>query len=139
MNAARESWTAYAKREGAIVESPVPPANKFHARRTFAGRWFDSAKEARRFQELALLEAAGRIQALECQPIYRLYVMELYRSGGPIRITVVGRFTPDFRYTDCMTGEVIVEDVKSTATRTEAYKLRKRLVEAIHGIHVTEV
>jgi hypothetical protein len=36
-------------------------------------------------------------------------------------------------------GQVVIEDVKSGPTKTTAYRLRKRLVEAIHGVTISEV
>ena len=148
MNPERDAWAEYAKRNGLIRTAPVPELgaashtarrNKYGARRTQVnGIWFDSMKEANRYQELTQLERAGAIDELELQPAFPLHVMELYRSLVPIRITTVGRFTADFRYRDLGSGEIIVEDTKSDATKTEAYRLRKRLAEVIHGIHVRE-
>jgi len=40
---------------------------------------------------------------------------------------------------DAETADVIVEDVKSGPTKTAAYRLRKKLVEAIHGVRIVEV
>ena len=98
-------------------------------------------KEAARFLELRLLEKTGAIADLERQPVFPLYVMEVWRSQVPIRITTVGKFTADFRYTNLTIGaigEIVVEDTKSDPTKTEAYRLRKRLAEVIHGMTVTE-
>jgi Protein of unknown function (DUF1064) len=151
MNPDRDSWTEYAKRNGFLQPArpeqleparaaAVAPRNKYGARRTQVnGIWFDSMKEANRYQELIQLERAGAIAELELQPVFPLHVMELYRSLVPIRITTVGRFTADFRYCDRVSGEIVVEDTKSEATKTEAYRLRKRLAEVIHGIHVREL
>jgi len=144
MSARRDSWLAYARKIGAIRADELPARpNKYHAQRTTVdGMVFDSRKEARRYQELALLEHLNKIHELERQPVFPLHVMELYRSGSgfPIRITTVGKFRADFRYCDLATGEIVVEDVKGgTATKTEAYRLRKRLAEVIHGISVREV
>ena len=93
MNANRDSWTAYATREGLIRDETaagqiVPTgtisqvgthsANKYGARRTQVdGIWFDSQKEAARYQELKLLQSIGLIDELELQPVFPLHVMEL--------------------------------------------------------------
>jgi hypothetical protein len=146
MNTDRDAWSAYAEREGLIRRDPAPqlvqaPAttNKFHASPvTIDGRRFASRKEGARYLELRLLEKTGAIADLECQPVFPLYVMEVWRSQVPIRITTVGKFTADFRYTDLATGEIVVEDTKSDPTKTEAYRLRKRLAEVIHGMTVRE-
>jgi hypothetical protein len=55
------------------------------------------------------------------------------------KLTKVGRYTADFAYIDCQTGQRVIEDTKSTATATEAYRLRKKHVEAQYGITVREV
>ena len=141
----RDSWTAYAEREGFLrsLRPPVSnatPENKYHAIPIHVdGVRFASKKEAARFLELQCWLKAGQIADLEVHPVYPLHVMELWRSGSPIVVTTVGKFTADFQYCNLQTGEIVVEDVKSNATRTEAYRLRKRLVEAIHGITVMEV
>lgn len=54
---------------------------------TIGGTEFDSLKEARRYQELLLLERAGRITDLQTQvkyvliPTQREASFEVYRSG----------------------------------------------------------
>jgi hypothetical protein len=103
------------------------------------GRWFASKKEAARFRWLQTLEAAGMIGRLELQPRFPLHIMEIWRSQVPIVVTTIGHYTADFQYVDLTTGEIVIEDVKSSATTTEAYRLRKRLAEAIHGIAIREV
>ena len=139
----RAAWTEYAERHGLVrsLEPPVTNApNKYHASPVHVdGVRFASKKEAARFLELRLMLKHGQIGDLVCHPVYPIHVMELWRSNAPIVITNCGKFTADFRYTNLETGEIVVEDVKSTATKTEAYRLRKKLVEAIHGITVVEV
>jgi hypothetical protein len=137
----RESWTAYAESHGLVREAPaMPRPNKYHAEAIHVdGVRFASKKEAARFLELQLWAKHGQIDSLERQPVFPLHVMEIWRSQAPIVITTIGKFTADFRYRNLQTGEIVVEDVKSTATRTEAYRLRKKLAEAIHGITVVEV
>ena len=142
MNDDRASWTMYAERHGLLreaVTSPVIP-NKYHAIPVHVdGVRFASKKEAARFLELQLQQKHSLLDELECQPVFPLHIMEIWRSQAPIVITTIGKFTADFRYRNLQTGEIVVEDVKSTATRTEAYRSRKRLAEAIHGITVTEI
>ena len=145
MDADRDSWTAYARDRGLLQAHPAanagpPPAkpNKYRAQRIHIdGIWFDSKKEAARYAELKLQQAAGQIDQLELQPAFPLHVMEIYRNYG-IRITTIGTYRADFRYCDLTTGEIITEDVKSPCTKTEAYQLRKRLAETIHGFTVQE-
>lgn len=141
----RDAWTEYARTIGAIRAS-APPAdlkqlsrNKYHAEPVYVdGRRFASKKEAARFLELRLMEKHGLIADLETQPEFPLHVLEVWRSGLPIRMTTIGRFRADFRYLNLETGEIVVEDTKSDPTKTEAYRLRKRLAECIHGMTVDE-
>lgn len=101
------------------------------------GRRFASQREARRYQELVLMQMAREIADLECQPVFPLHVVKLYRNGWPIEIATVAKYVADFRYMNLRTGEIVVEDVKGF--RTETYRLKKKLAEAIHGITITEV
>ena len=91
------------------------------------GITFDSKAEARRYGELKLTHQAGMIEDLKCQPKYILDV-------NGVRICT---YTADFEYQE--NGATITEDVKSKATITYSYKLKKRLMKAIYGIDVVEV
>ena len=103
---------------------------KYHNRKTMhQGIRFDSQKEATRYQELLLLERAGHIRNLECQPRYDLVV-----NGHKL-----GFYKADFRYEEVATGAVVVEDVKSPATKTAVYRLKKKLVQALYGVEIVEV
>jgi hypothetical protein len=105
------------------------PQTKFGNRVTVLdGHRFASQKEARRYAELCLLLKAGEIRDLVLQPRYALVV-----NGY-----LIGHYRPDFAYR-LPDGTLIVEDVKSTATKTQAYRLRKRLMRACHGIDIQEV
>ena len=112
-----------------------PRRNKYHARACEVdGHRFASQKEARRYQELRLLERAGTIQNL--QPQFRLPLL----AHGPDGPVPVGYYLADFYYLDLDCGVEVLEDVKSPATRRlAAYRLKKRLVEATYGITITEV
>ena len=111
-------------------------ANKYHARKcTVNGIRFDSMREAKRYQELLLLEQAGEIHSLTLQPEYKIWVTNRWTN----EFVEIGRYRVDFWYIDCATEATVIENAKSPATRTTAYRLRKRLVEAIHGITITEV
>lgn len=120
----------------------VTKRNKFGAKKTVRdGIPFDSKKEADRWSELCRLEKQGLISHLERQPKFKL----MAGPGKPILIRS-GRYkngrqavyTADFSY---FNGENrIVEDVKSKATRTEAYVLRKAIVEAMcPAVKIVEV
>jgi len=128
----RAAWTKYAG--GEVLKAP---RSKYGARpEVVDGYRFDSRREAARYRELRILERLGVIRDLELQPRYPIVVREL--KDVALWITC-GHYTADFRYLETETGAVAVEDVKSKATRTTAYRLRKRLVEAIYGIRILEV
>ncbi len=115
--------------------------NKYNAQKVeLDGITFDSKKEARRYGELKLLAKAGEIGDLKCHPKFPFVIdgrKVLIRSAGYPN----GRqasFKPDFSY--WRGDEIVVEDVKSRATRTEAYALRKAILEAMYPrIKVVEV
>jgi hypothetical protein len=145
-SAARQDWEAYARQRGLIRDetpapSEAPRRSKYgNVKTQVNGIWFDSKKEAERFQQLTLMQQAKQISDLELQPRFPLHVMRIAYSECPIKLTKVGVFTADFSYLDLRTGECVIEDVKSEPTRTgEAYRLRRKLVEAIHGVVITEV
>lgn len=101
--------------------------SKYGARKVeIDGVVFDSRAEAHRYQDLKLLQQTGEISGLALQPKYPLVV-----NGVKI-----GLYTADFKYTDCITGLEIVEDVKGMRTRD--YVLRKKLVKALYGIDILE-
>ncbi len=116
--------------------------NKYRAKKiVIDGIKFDSQKEGRRYLELKLLERAGKIMQIELQPVFPLIIntkpvllrSDRYKNGRK------AKYTADFRYLDRETGYRVIEDVKSKATRTEAYVLRKGIVEAIYGILIVEI
>jgi hypothetical protein len=105
--------------------------SKYNAIKTMVdGVKFDSRKEAARYQELKLAERAGEIKQLELQPVFNLIV----KTGKS-----VGVYRADFRYYDTREGKWIVEDVKAPITRTPVYRLKKRIVEEVYRISITEV
>ena len=95
-------------------------------RRKQDGFTFDSKKEADRYEQLRSLERAGKVKELIVHP--RLGV----KVNGQLVCTYVG----DFRYVDCETGQVVIEDVKGY--RTDLYKLKKKLVKAVLGVEIKE-
>ena len=113
--------------------------SKYGAVPTYAdGIRFASKKEARRYQELKLLEKAGEVHRLECQPVY---VLHAYGTGQKI-----GEYRGDFQYCECdqrngrcWSEELVVEDVKSGPTKTALYRWKKKHVEAQYGITIREV
>lgn len=103
--------------------------NKYNAQKTIIdGIVFDSKKEGQRYRDLKVLERTKEITELELQPEFPIVVNE----------TKVCKYIADFRYKK--DGETIVEDVKSEMTRKlPVYRLKKKLVKAVHGIDIEEV
>lgn len=91
---------------------------------------FDSKKEAKRWGELRLLKKAGEIDDLSRQLTYNISVQGI----------LICKYTADFDYFDCKKQKIIVEDVKSPATRKNpVYRIKKKLMKAIHGIEIQEI
>lgn len=98
---------------------------------------FDSAREARRYQELQLLQRAGEITDLERQPQFPIHAPIFSADGEVIGLVVVGSYFADFRYREARSGQNVVEDAKGV--RTAVYKLKRRLTIAQYGIQIREV
>lgn len=104
--------------------------NKYHNRQTVVDNvTFASRRESQRYSELKLLERAGHIRDIELQPRYDLIV-----NGHKC-----GFYKADFRYIAIQSGETIVEDVKSPATKTQVYRLKRKLVKALYNFDIVEV
>lgn len=89
---------------------------------------FDSKKEARRYQELKIRALAGDIWDLKFQEEFPLVV-----NGITVAV-----YRSDFTYQTAF-GKV-VEDVKSAITRRNpVYRLKNKLMNACHGIKITEI
>ena len=102
-------------------------APKYQNRKTTVdGITFDSAKEARRYSELKLLERAGQITGLEIQPSFRIVVNNC----------LICTYRADFQYGTPFCAGVVVEDVKGM--KTPVYRLKKKLMLAIHGVEIFE-
>jgi len=98
--------------------------SKYRNRRTqVAGIWFDSQKEARRYQDLLLLERAGKIESLHVHPRY--YLTRSFLHDGAVERAII--YEADFAYLDRELGRMVVEDVKSKGTRTQAYRIKRKL------------
>jgi hypothetical protein len=111
-------------------------------------RGCDSRKEARRLTQLELLQKAGVITSLQQQVKFVLIPSqyesyERYSKSGKrlkdgVRcIEKECSYYADFMYTIAETGENVVEDAKGF--RTEAYKIKRKLMLAVHGIRIKEV
>ena len=117
---------------------------------TIDGHTFDSKHEANRYLELKLLERAGKISDLRLQVEYELIpnqyaTEERYGKNGrrlkdkEILLERKCCYVADFVYTDNRTGETVVEDTKSEATRTPEYIIKRKLMLHKYGIKIVEV
>lgn len=85
---------------------------------------FDSLKEARRWQQLAIMQSHGIIKGLQRQVAFPLVV-----NGNKI-----AKYIADFQYE--LNGERIIEDVKGF--RTREFIMKSKLMKACLGIEVLE-
>jgi len=110
-----------------ICKHPIAKAHKYRAKATtIDGHAFPSRAEAGRYGELQLLEKAGAIRNLKCQPSFSLDVNGVH----------IANYRADFRYVDVRTGVAVIEDKKGL--RTDVYRIKKRLMKACLGIDVQE-
>lgn len=89
--------------------------------------WFPSTLEADHYAELKLRERAGEIYELERQPRFPIVVNGI----------ALAEYRADFAYRVTATGGREIIDCKGV--RTPLYRLKKRLVETLHGITIIEV
>ena len=104
--------------------------SKYHNEKVVVdGITFDSKKEYNRWCELQLLQKAKVITDLERQVKY-----VLVEKNGKERET---SYIADFVYKQG--NEVVVEDVKSKATKTPLYRLKRKLMLERYNIKIKEV
>ena len=123
--------------------------NKYGAKKMTApdGQKFDSVKEYHRWGCLRLLERAGKIKDLKRQVKYELIPTqreestEVYKAGPQKGLPKPGAiiehpctYVADFTYIE--DGKLVVEDVKGM--KTDAYKIKKKLMLWVHGIQIRE-
>lgn len=96
---------------------------------------FDSRKEARRFDELRMLQKAGAIRDLELQKRYRLIPTQRDKNGKVVERSC--DYVADFVYIDTTTGNLVVEDTKGF--KTKDYIIKRKLMLERYGIQITEV
>ena len=99
--------------------------NKYKNKKTQVDMYvFDSAKEAKRYKELKLLERAGKIRNLELQPHFLL--QDSFKKNGRTYRKI--EYIADFKYIE--NGRTIVEDVKGL--QTDVFKIKHKLFEKIY-------
>lgn len=126
--------------------------NKYQAIKTCVnGIEFDSRKEARRYQELLLLERAGVIQNLKRQEKFLLIPSqyetvetgEYYQTGSKkgtpktkeVCVEKAVVYVADFTYIE--DGKKVVEDTKGV--KTKDYIIKRKLMLYMNKIKVKEV
>jgi hypothetical protein len=103
--------------------------SKYRNRKATRGtEHFDSEREAKRWDELKLLAAAGEIGGL-CRQV-RFVVIP---PNGEDRGTI---YVADFLYVE-RSGQCVIEDAKGFATNE--FKLKKKLMRQQYQIEVREV
>lgn len=112
--------------------------NKYNATKiTIDGHTFDSKKEGARYIQLKILEKAGEISDLKLQPKFYFPINGVNVRHSNTKSGAKGReitYSADFSFIE--DGELMIEDTKGFAT--DVYKLKKALIEAIHGIEIIE-
>lgn len=112
--------------------------SKYHSKKiTINGITYDSKKEAKRHQELLLLQRAGKITDLQRQVKFELLPSQ--RIDGKVVERPVS-YVADFTYYDYSlpSGQIyVVEDTKGF--RTKDYILKRKMMLYFHGIRIKEV
>lgn len=98
--------------------------NKYSAKKT---NGYDSKAEAKRAEELKLLQRAGKITDLQEQVPFEL----IPKQAGERAVV----YKSDFTYWE--NGSFVVEDVKGMKTRE--YVIKRKLMLQVHGIRIREV
>jgi hypothetical protein len=101
------------------------------------GIQFDSKKEAKRYQELKLMEDAGEITKLERQVKFDLLPNQKDPDGKVIERKV--QYVADFVY--MKNGKVCVEDVKGyrDGGAYRVFVIKRKLMLYRFGLHVIEI
>ena len=109
--------------------------NKYKNKKVeYDGIKFDSIKEKANWIKYKLLEQSGEIHDLQRQIKWEL-IKTFKLNGKTYRSTY---YISDIQYYD-KEGKLHVIDVKSPATRTQVYKLKKKLMAWKYGIEIEEV
>ena len=124
-----------------LKQSDKPKAakrNKFNAQKVeMDGMTFDSKKEHKRYIELKAMQQRGEIRDLQHHTKFELAPKT--KLEGEKRAKPALRYFADFTYY-MISGEYIVEDVKSAATRKkDSYRNKKHLMKTVLNIDVREV
>lgn len=152
---ALRKWAEQERKKGQKrIPSPVADAaqkdSKYHnkptERVTAVGKviHFQSQKEARRYDELMLMLQTGKIRDLRLQVDFTL--QEAYTDSEGNRVRAI-RYKADFTYQKPKFADrdgewiwgLVVEDVKSRATKTKQYIMKRKMMKDHFGIDIQEV
>jgi hypothetical protein len=107
--------------------------SKYNSRKVKAdGMVFDSRREFLRWNELVLLQKAGKISNLQRQVKFELIPSQ--KAEGKV-VERQCSYTADFVYE--RDGKVIVEDTKGF--KTKDYIIKRKLMLWLRGIRIVEV
>ena len=99
----------------------------------WAGKTFDSKREAERYAELVMLQKAGEISDLKRQVPFELFPTVRDSDGKVLQRSL--KYVADFTYRQ-KDGSLVVEDVKGY--KTQVYQIKKKLMLWQLGIRVVE-
>ena len=128
-----------------LAAAAKPARSKYGARKTERdGVVFDSAKESRKVGQWQQLERLGKIADLVLQPEFPIVVTDK-RTQQQVKVAVYRAdaawtvVDPAFAPPGHGVGDRVIADVKSEATaKNPVYRLKKKLVAALHGVDVVE-
>lgn len=128
---------AIGKFGGVATHQKGEPVQKYRNKKVkFDGLIFDSKKEARRYQELKLLEELGEISNLETQVDFTLIPSQYQIINGKKKcVERPCKYKADFVYIE--EGRTIVEDTKGF--RTKDYIIKRKLMLKEYGIQIKEI
>lgn len=108
--------------------------SKYHATPCVVdGVRFASKAEAKRWQELVLLQKAGYIRDLKRQVPFVLAPAEVIQG----RKRPALKYVADFVYFDVGKGQTITADVKGFETRD--WRIKQHLMKSVHGIDISVI
>ena len=118
-----------------ILQQIGKKPNKYRNQPVKTGKLrFDSQKEAERFRVLEALQKAGKIRQLKLQHTFTLQDAYTTPEGEWVRAI---EYRADFTYV--RDGQLVVEDVKSPATKTQVYQMKRKMLLARYGLTIAEV
>lgn len=112
--------------------------SKYHARKVeIDGYTFDSQREARRYNELRMLERAGKISGLEVHPKWTFgsgarLLRSLPKANGATGAPIT--YAADFAYFCTERNARIIEDVKGLDTPVS--RIKRALLWYFHALEV---